>query len=360
MPLDNAIYISEYNAALPTSNDDRAEGDDNFRHNKQVLLNSLPNINAPMTLTSAVINALPGDIAAVQSNLDSESARLDAADLAVQSTLNTTIQNGDDAVRGEFASADTATYNSAVTDAGIAADAYTDAEIDTLRGEPTAGKTVVGAYDASTTVQGNLDSHIAAQAAKDGEQDAAITTIQSQIDDLGAGDTDLDLAKTYTDQQIDALRGDQTNKTVLANHTQIATNTGNIATNTTDISNAESDISALQTTTGTHTSTLNDHEARITTLEGGDPLTMQLIVDTLYPLGSYYFCSYDQNIPAILSQYATWVASNNRAVMYMNAGRSDIISNGYHFVGPQLNDTGGQPSQSVMNSVPVRAYLRTG
>lgn len=68
MPIDNANYISEFDTALPVDSDPVNEGNNNFHHVKQVCLNSLPNINEPMTETSAVLNGIEARVTAVEAN----------------------------------------------------------------------------------------------------------------------------------------------------------------------------------------------------------------------------------------------------------------------------------------------------
>lgn len=59
MPLESASNISQLNAANPASTDLLGQGDDHIRLIKATLLATFPNINAPMTLSDEVLNALP-------------------------------------------------------------------------------------------------------------------------------------------------------------------------------------------------------------------------------------------------------------------------------------------------------------
>ena len=68
MPIDNANYISEFDTALPLDSDPVTEGNNNFQHIKQVCLNSLPNIDAPMTESSATLNGIEQRLTDVEAN----------------------------------------------------------------------------------------------------------------------------------------------------------------------------------------------------------------------------------------------------------------------------------------------------
>lgn len=56
MALENATYISSLNSSNPLSTDTVSQADDHLRLIKQVLLNTFPNLSAPVTATAASLN----------------------------------------------------------------------------------------------------------------------------------------------------------------------------------------------------------------------------------------------------------------------------------------------------------------
>lgn len=60
MPVETATYITQLNAANPLGSDERSTIDDHMRLLKQVLLNTLTNLNAAVTASSAELNLLDG------------------------------------------------------------------------------------------------------------------------------------------------------------------------------------------------------------------------------------------------------------------------------------------------------------
>lgn len=58
MPLESATYINQLNAANPSSTDSVAQADDHLRLIKAALVNTFPNINAPITASPAQLNSL--------------------------------------------------------------------------------------------------------------------------------------------------------------------------------------------------------------------------------------------------------------------------------------------------------------
>ena len=69
MPIENAQYVKGFNTAYPVGSDSLGQADDHLRLIKQVLKNSLPNIDAPVTATPAAINGWEGRIAALEAQL---------------------------------------------------------------------------------------------------------------------------------------------------------------------------------------------------------------------------------------------------------------------------------------------------
>lgn len=58
MAIDNAPFISELNKNLPDNRDPRAEGAAQIRAVKTALLNSFPNVDAPVTATAEKMNSV--------------------------------------------------------------------------------------------------------------------------------------------------------------------------------------------------------------------------------------------------------------------------------------------------------------
>lgn len=56
MALESAQYINQLNSTNPLSTDTVSQADDHLRLIKQVLVNTFPNLNAPVTLTASQIN----------------------------------------------------------------------------------------------------------------------------------------------------------------------------------------------------------------------------------------------------------------------------------------------------------------
>lgn len=57
MPLENAPYVGNLNPANPAGADDMVQGDDHIRVTKGALVNTFPNLTAPVTATAAQLNA---------------------------------------------------------------------------------------------------------------------------------------------------------------------------------------------------------------------------------------------------------------------------------------------------------------
>jgi hypothetical protein len=76
MALETGTYVSDLNINNPTITDQIDQGDDHIRLIKKTLKNTFPNVSGAVTLTQTEINALPADIA------------------AVETTINTTITDG--------------------------------------------------------------------------------------------------------------------------------------------------------------------------------------------------------------------------------------------------------------------------
>jgi microcystin-dependent protein len=64
MGLESGTYISDLVSNWPLATDKRREGDDHLRLIKQVLKNTFPNLNGPVTATPQELNALSSDLSA--------------------------------------------------------------------------------------------------------------------------------------------------------------------------------------------------------------------------------------------------------------------------------------------------------
>lgn len=56
MALESAQYVNQLNSTNPLSTDTVSQADDHLRLIKQVLVNTFPNLNAPVTLTASQLN----------------------------------------------------------------------------------------------------------------------------------------------------------------------------------------------------------------------------------------------------------------------------------------------------------------
>lgn len=68
MALESAQYVSQLNSSNPLSTDTVSQADDHLRLIKQALVNTFPNLTAPVTLTAAQLNSpVPSGIIAMWS-----------------------------------------------------------------------------------------------------------------------------------------------------------------------------------------------------------------------------------------------------------------------------------------------------
>lgn len=93
MPLETAQYINQLDSANPLASDPIAAGDDHLRLIKSAVKTTFPNITGPVTLTQAQINALPGEIDAVEASVSSLSSSTTAS-LDTKADKSTTITAG--------------------------------------------------------------------------------------------------------------------------------------------------------------------------------------------------------------------------------------------------------------------------
>jgi len=70
MALETGTYVSDLNLNNPTITDQIDQGDDHIRLIKKTIKNSFPNVSGAVTLTHAVINALPTDITSLQATIN--------------------------------------------------------------------------------------------------------------------------------------------------------------------------------------------------------------------------------------------------------------------------------------------------
>lgn len=66
MPLEVATFINQLNPANPVGSDPLAQADDHLRLLKTTIKNTFPNIDAAVTVTDDVLNALPGRVTALE------------------------------------------------------------------------------------------------------------------------------------------------------------------------------------------------------------------------------------------------------------------------------------------------------
>ena len=69
MGLESANYISDLVPTWPLGTDKIRQGDDHLREIKKAIKNTFPNIDGPVTVTPAVLNALPANLSAIIAEL---------------------------------------------------------------------------------------------------------------------------------------------------------------------------------------------------------------------------------------------------------------------------------------------------
>ena len=103
MPIEAATYIDDLNASNPPHTDQLSEADDHMRLIKSVLLNSFPNVDAPVTDTPATMNSWEARIAAnetdIAGKLEDTGPDTFTGELTVDGNL---IVTGDITVTGEI------------------------------------------------------------------------------------------------------------------------------------------------------------------------------------------------------------------------------------------------------------------
>lgn len=96
MPLESFDYIADLDQSNPTATDPKSQGDDHLRGIKKALVQTLPNLDAPVTVTPAEMNRLGGVTSSVQAQLNTLATdKYDKAGGTVTGEINVEPASGD-------------------------------------------------------------------------------------------------------------------------------------------------------------------------------------------------------------------------------------------------------------------------